>query len=1292
MVNDDIPSGLHIQKIESDKVFFGNAVDAYKDQADNVVNKLEKSFSDPKLLEEMQKKFKENLDKEISERRKEQEEFRKQMTEWGSTEKEIAKQKQNDEQELAKIRRKAFEDASKSIEDAKESVIRLQSGLDKSLKTYADFQDQVVNDIKELTLNGASDSEVAAYLKNYSKMQEESTQNMISSLGSIKDEIADLVKSDILDSKTKFTLTKQLLDLERIYDPDAAKEKDNVFKELNDQVKGIFIESKESRIAELEQLKIDKEREKRERGANKKGKLLTTLLGPLRMFTDPILEAFADKTTEEFITGKFMDAEKDRQKEEDKALEQRNKITELIESANEKLADLGINQRIDGVDIEGIRNQALAESDRKFIEHEQLMFNVMKSMPGDLTKRERDEAKEIADRRNRDRIIAGFFGPARGKVAGKLENQHLDNDIAEHTRTILKDKAVSEELGDGSDSDVKTITASASDLPGLPAPNAENAALESGRDELSSAETDIVATRLMPDNQESPLDINSTPEEESLESSMMDKISPDQATLLQKGGVVGAGVVFLAKKLGLITDAFDDANKKDKDGDNAIDFIKKHGSAILKVAAPLAVMALGGVAIAKGLQMQERDSDDAQKYFDEGNTARGLETAILGDRARLTEENANQELGRTAGKSALLAGGAGLVAAGGAGTTAMIGTVASAGGVAAAGGLGAVGTAGVAALGAALPPALIAAAVITAGMVVAKGTQEAFELGWDKNQAAIQKELADTMLSEDSSTLEKIKAGLEATWKGFTGGLAGGIREAGNVLDAETAIQNEKQINFIKEQAEAGNEGHQRLFEMMQSEQFKALSEAEQKAAMQAEGLYDEFKESQEATKKSLGEHLLTAGKTVGGFFSGLVDTTMEGMRGRETAAWEKAALKGMENMTGEDVDRLKQSKDYQDALANGKDHEGAMQAAYLEEERQKAVARGDLREDGTAIQEGNWIGGMTAGAAAGGLPGALAGALGGAFFGKYLGFGDTGMAYKEKQSDEEYRQTFEYSKKKTELMNQGMTAEEADLAAIEEQNNLYEQSMTLRLKQSTDYKKEFDKQLKEGKSIKQAEEAALRVAKENRRNTMTTTELVKDKFHEIGETLTGWARNIGGFFKEKFSAAGEGLADLGGMVKEGAQGIWNAVSEWFSGIWQGIGDKVKNILGSVSEGWDWVKGKAHEGLDWFTGIFSGENDSAGVEAKINDGIVTKDGRVIEVSPDDNIYATKNDFKTPRDQETQAAMPDVPKTPVEFTDSGIIAAIQVLTEVLKNKEMSTTITSPGESINFDQFRMADAII
>ena len=121
----------------------------------------------------------------------------------------------------------------------------------------------------------------------------------------------------------------------------------------------------------------------------------------------------------------------------------------------------------------------------------------------------------------------------------------------------------------------------------------------------------------------------------------------------------------------------------------------------------------------------------------------------------------------------------------------------------------------------------------------------------------------------------------------------------------------------------------------------------------------------------------------------------------------------------------------------------------------------------------------------------------------------------------------------------------------------------------------------------------------------------------------------------------------------------------------------------SVSEG-------SAPALDWGTEMFSGDDMSP--DARIDDGIVTKDGKVIELSPDDNVYATKNEPKVVRDQEAQRAMPDVPRTPAEFTDAGIISAIQVLTDVLRNKDMVTNVSAPEQSVNFDQFRMAGALI
>jgi hypothetical protein len=612
------------------------------------------------------------------------------------------------------------------------------------------------------------------------------------------------------------------------------------------------------------------------------------------------------------------------------------------------------------------------------------------------------------------------------------------------------------------------------------------------------------------------------------------------------------------------------------------------------------------------------------------------------------------------------------------------GAIAAGGALAGGAGLAGAGAAGMAAMGAAFPPALIAAAVAVGVTVIAKGTQEAFELGWDKNQSSIQKELNATIFDEDASVWEKIKAGAESTWKGFTGDLAGGIREAGNVLDAEAMIQNEKQIQFLKEQADAGNEDYARLLDLMKSEQFNAMNENERKMTMQAEGLYDDYEKMRQETQKSFGEHLLTAGRTIGGFFTGLVDTTMEGVRGKETARWEAEALRGMENMSGEDVARLKQSKEYQDTMANGGDVKSAMEAAYLKERKDEAIARGELTKDGMVIQQS----------------GALFGGLVGNKLGKYFGFGDMGLAYKERKTgteelDNEYRQTFEYSKRKAELMNEGKTAEEADLAVIAEQNRLYQDALTLRLKQAEDYKETFDRVLKETGDIKKAENEGLKAASKNKKNTMATNKLMKAKFMEVWKTVKDFAGNVGGWFKDKFSAAGQGMADLGKAIADGASAVWDSVTEWASGFWKWIGEKFTKVLDGFLDfdgglfGGDKKKLKTD---DWpvtggrLPGKGPGEEGEA--DASINDGIVLKNGKVVEISPDDNVYATKNEPRVIRDREAQAAMPSIRKTPAEFTDKNIVAMLQAILDRLNKLNIQPQVVTSGGDVNFDGLKMA----
>ena len=731
--------------------------------------------------------------------------------------------------------------------------------------------------------------------------------------------------------------------------------------------------------------------------------------------------------------------------------------------------------------------------------------------------------------------------------------------------------------------------------------------------------------------------------------------NPAENDLLRKGGVIGAAAVFLGREIRKLGEGIDDIDVGDDDGflDNLMGgklkkTLTKLAPTLASAAGVAAVAAVPVAMLAGGLKLQERDTEDAKKYAEQGNYGRAVETAWLGDRSRLTEENANSELGRATGKTALIAGGA-----------AGVGALAVGGAAAAAGGAGLLGT-GLAAAGATasavFPPALIAAAIAAGVTVIAKGTQEAFELGWDKNQAEIQKNLYDTIYSKDSSIWEKIKASVSSGWKEFTGTLAGGIRGASEELEGDAAIEWQRGIEYLEKTAAEGNKENARLLTMLQSEEFKALSDKDQEMILKSEGLFDEYQTMLDEAQNSFGESLLNGLRATGDFFKGAFNTKMEALNGKKGAVIDAQLLKDMDKITGEDVERLKNSTAYAEALSQGKNKKQAMEAAYLDEKHKENAALGIQKENGIAV-----------------------------------GFNDYAVTYfQKKKTDEDYRQTHEYSQEKAKLMQQGYTSEEADLKAIQEYNEMYEQALTYRLKQTKDYRDHYKKCLKEGKSMAQAEKEALQVARENTRNTMTVTELIKDKISSIGTSIKETFTKIGDKVSEGFNAFKE--SDFVKTITDFTSGIWNSVTEWFGKIGNWFSEKWDSVTGALSGAWDatkegfsaagdWIGDKATSIWNWVTGSSPDE--------QIDDGIVTKDGKVIQLSPDDNVYATKNMPTVVGDADAQRAMPSVPTPQAEFTDKGIIAAIQVLTEVLKSKNMSPEINIPDNSVvGFDQYRSA----
>jgi hypothetical protein len=1192
-------------------------------------------------------------------------------------------------------------------------------------KQWADEQKEIGILIETMKRSGASETEMLAFLKKNAGVYMQSTLDVQKSIQDVHRDFTRLYEdSSALSAKDRIDMREQLALMERSvqFQENYADTQQEIMDSLNKGIDDLVEEAKvkkrqdelRDRLEESRRLedknfqkarddedkKLQKRRDKEDKWTDKKGSLFTAMLGPLRLLTDPISKLITkdSENTEEFIKSRLV-----------KSLEKKREIEdEEMEARREKE-----DKKRDYIkDFESKRNEFYLSTQAQL---DELASGEAALLPIFEQKLLEQESKQTEFQKYIQEVLPDKLGSAFKVALGPFR------EIADPLNTILEIPSP----------DIESIlTPSTKDrVPRkLPAPKTENIFIPSSEEMLRrEIPTQGVENTLAPINSEDLRkdalfpDINNVVKSSPITSfagedkevqeqfitdltnsennPLLEKIAPNQNALLAKGGIFGASVVYLGNLLGdQLNEMTEGQDKKKGEGrlfDNVKGFLSKNGLALMKLAAPLAVMAVGGVMIKKGLDIQQRDTEDAKKYFEEGNNARGLETGWLGDRARLTEENANAELGRTTGKTALLAGGAATVGVGAAGAIAA--GSALAGGV----GLAGAGTAGLAAMGAAFPPALIAAAVAVGVTVIAKGTQEAFELGWDKNQANIQKELSSTIFDDDASVWEKIKASAESTWKGFTGSLAGGIREAGNVLDAETMIQNEKQIKFLQEQADTGNKDYARLLDLMQSEQFKAMNKIEQKMLMQSEGLYDDYEKMQQETQKSFGEHLLIAGKTVGGFLTGLIDTTVEGARGRETARWEDEVLKGMENMSGEDVSRLKQSKEYQDVMANGGDVKSAMEAAYLKEQKDMAIARGDLTKDGMAIQRGGGIQGAVAGYAAGGIPGAITGGIAGDQLGKYFGFGDMGLAYKKQKTgtdelDSEYRQTFEYSKRKAELMNEGKTAEESDLAVIAEQNQLYQDALNLRVKQSKEYKEEFDKQFKAGKSIKQAEEAAYKVAKDIPKNTMITTQLMKAKFTEIRDFVKNFVGDIGGWFKDKFSTAGEGMVDLEKTIADGASAVWDSITEWVSGLWRGIGEKFTQVLDGLKDFGGGMLDAGKAGLEWLDDKVSRAWDRSSKEgrradASINDGIVLKNGKIIEISPDDNVYATKNEPRVIRDREAQAAMPSIQKTPAEFTDKNIVAMLQAILDRLNKMDIRPQVITSGGDINLDGLKMAGSL-
>lgn len=95
---------------------------------------------------------------------------------------------------------RALNDQVDKFKEAQENhlkeIQKLKDDAEKSYKQHAEFQKQILNDVKKLRAGGASDAEITAYLKKNNDYFQENHKEMVDSLSRVNEKISDLTKQD----------------------------------------------------------------------------------------------------------------------------------------------------------------------------------------------------------------------------------------------------------------------------------------------------------------------------------------------------------------------------------------------------------------------------------------------------------------------------------------------------------------------------------------------------------------------------------------------------------------------------------------------------------------------------------------------------------------------------------------------------------------------------------------------------------------------------------------------------------------------------------------------------------------------------------------------------------------------------------------------------------------------------------------------------------------------------------------------------------------------------------------
>jgi DNA repair exonuclease SbcCD ATPase subunit len=440
MADSGIPPGLTIRKTKEEVALFRSVNEAIKQQADE----LSRLYENNSFLNKSQEKFQKNLDDDIEAKKKEHQQYLDDLREEHqrnidriknqekSQEKiaeELAKQTQintkvieNREianaKEIEKLRKDSFRNYQNSLSNTQKTIQSLKTSADKRLQSYEDFQKRMLAEIKQLKDAGASSEEISAYLKKNQDRYQEASKEMASGLHKIKDVMEELSNNDNLDSEVTFTLKRQLRLLEKSYDLEEARftKQYKIFEAMNEDL---------NRLRESQE-EADK-KEKRQQKGKIKDTLITTMLGPFRLLTDPISQ-FLHNNRDTFEQLQHKTEQKEAKIEiYEKSRKELNKLAEE-KRESERLAAL-----MSGADADIYARPSIAGAGISAIQSAVNPLNILRGLTADLGLRE-SSFEEYSARENRresiddvsaaikelpQKLLGGVVKGAWGAISGK---------------------------------------------------------------------------------------------------------------------------------------------------------------------------------------------------------------------------------------------------------------------------------------------------------------------------------------------------------------------------------------------------------------------------------------------------------------------------------------------------------------------------------------------------------------------------------------------------------------------------------------------------------------------------------------------------------------------------------------------------------------------------------------------------------------------------------------------------------------------------------------------------------